>query len=146
MTHTCKICSATSDTVEFYKGVTSRCKSCHKEKVRENRMKNAEHYRAYDAKRYQEDPRVRGRHKRYAQTEAGKVSLRKARAKWMSSNQDKRAAHIILGNAVRDGRANKPEACSVCGSTSTLHGHHGDYTKPLEVEWLCADCHAKKHR
>ena len=44
----------------------------------------------------------------------------------------------------------KSDACEGCGKwcedARKLHGHHSDYSKPLEVEWLCASCHGKKHR
>lgn len=30
------------------------------------------------------------------------------------------------------------EACKTCGNTDTSM-HHADYSKPLEVDWYCAD-------
>lgn len=146
MTYTCNICSATSDKVEFYKGVTSRCKECHKKKVKENRDAKADYYREYDAKRFQEDPRVRARHKRYQATDAGKASVTKSKKKWQSQNPEKRAAHVLLGNRIRDGHIIKPSNCQECGATGKIHGHHEDYAKPLEVEWLCPQCHTNRHK
>lgn len=32
-----------------------------------------------------------------------------------------------------------------CGSPDSQMHHH-DYTKPLEVEWLCRKCHLARHR
>ena len=146
MTYTCKICSATSDEVEFYKGHTSRCKECHKARVRENRRENAEYYRAYDAKRFRDDPRVKARHKRYQKTESGIASMARSRKKWQGNNPEKRAAHVILGNAVRDGRLFKLYNCECCGAGGRIHGHHEDYAQPLNVVWCCSTCHGKIHR
>jgi hypothetical protein len=36
--------------------------------------------------------------------------------------------------------------CEVCGATEKLQRHHPDYSKPLEVQILCAHCHIVKHR
>lgn len=147
MTHTCRVCGVTSDAAEFYKGLNTRCKECHKQKVRDNRAERADYYRTYDAYRYQHDPKVKKRHRRYAQTEEGKASLKAAREKWINENAEKRACHMILNNAVRDGRAIKPDACQSCGKTNCrVEGHHHDYTKPLDVEWLCRSCHVAEHR
>lgn len=146
MTHTCTVCGVTSDVSEFYKGVNCRCKECHKIKVRENRAQKAEYYRTYDAFRYQNDPKVKNRHKRYAKTERGKASLEASRKRWVSGNKEKRAAHTLLGNAIRDGRVVKPENCSECGACGRIEGHHDDYAKPLEVRWLCRSCHVAHHR
>lgn len=38
--------------------------------------------------------------------------------------------------------------CQNCGVSATnreLDGHHEDYSKPLEVIWLCRICHKKEH-
>jgi hypothetical protein len=146
MTYTCKVCDVTSDAAEFYKGLTSRCKECHKRKVKENRDQKADYYREYDAKRFKEDPRVKARHQRYAKTKEGKYSSTKSRVKWLTQNPDKRAAHVILGNAVRGGRVEKPKNCSICGSAGRIDGHHHDYTMPLDVTWLCRQCHVNEHK
>jgi len=144
---TCNICGATSETKRFYRGVTSRCAECHRRKVSENRKEKADYYRVYDAKRYQEDPRVRARHRAYQKTDAGKSAMKAARDRWESGNTDKRAAHVILMNAVRSGRVDKPCACSACGISGVrIHGHHEDYAKPLDVIWLCQTCHFGLHR
>jgi hypothetical protein len=67
------------------------------------------------------------------------------RKKWLLANPEKGAAHIILNNAIRDGRIKKGTKCHKCGSSKSLHGHHPDYCKPLEVEWLCCKCHTNYH-
>jgi hypothetical protein len=35
--------------------------------------------------------------------------------------------------------------CRVCGSLKSQM-HHRDYSKPLEVDWLCRPCHLTEHR
>lgn len=41
----------------------------------------------------------------------------------------------------------RPSNCSKCGKPHPkVHGHHSDYSKPLDVIWLCPSCHMKLHR
>ena len=56
-----------------------------------------------------------------------------------------RAAHIAVSEAVRKGILVRPLLCSRCSRTASVHGHHHDYDKPLDVTWLCPDCHRKEH-
>lgn len=59
-----------------------------------------------------------------------------------------RLAHEAVHQAVFHGRLQKPQACSGCGAASeraALHGHHRDYSKPLDVIWLCGRCHRREH-
>ena len=53
-------------------------------------------------------------------------------------------AHDIVRNAVRHGRLIK-QPCHICGSTINVHAHHEDYSKPLDVIWLCDKCHRIRH-
>jgi len=151
----CFKCGEIKELAAFYKhpqmkdGRVNKCKECNKKDVQENRAKNVDYYRAYDARRFQKDSRVKDRHIRYQKTDAGILSRQKARVIWQSENPEKRAAHVLLGNAVRDGRKEKPAHCSKCGQQTTskrLHAHHHDYTMPLDVTWLCAMCHTSEHR
>jgi len=45
-----------------------------------------------------------------------------------------------------DGVLKKSPYCLNCGLISQfIEGHHADYSKPLEVLWLCKECHVKQH-
>ena len=36
--------------------------------------------------------------------------------------------------------------CIVCGDGKKVEAHHSDYSKPLDVDWLCSKHHALWHR
>lgn len=40
----------------------------------------------------------------------------------------------------------KRQPCQACGFKFDMHMHHPDYTKPLDIVWLCARCHAAEHK
>lgn len=148
---TCKTCGHEKPLSAFYEhkgmadGYLNECKECRKTAMRKARAKNAEHYREYDRERYRKDPKVRERINRYLSTDRGKQKAAEAKRRWQKQNPDKRAAHVILGNAVRDGRISKPDKCQDCGEGGVIHAHHDDYAKPLEVRWVCAYCHKRYH-
>ena len=58
-------------------------------------------------------------------------------------------AHSIFASAVKRGKLTRPVSCSQCAAVpprgkdgrSQIQGHHPDYSKPLEVVWLCVACH-----
>ena len=39
----------------------------------------------------------------------------------------------------------KRQQCEICGGTNS-HGHHEDYSKPLDVVWLCSKHHSWIHQ
>ncbi len=52
-------------------------------------------------------------------------------------------AQTKLNHAIeRNGFLRKP--CEICGNKKS-HGHHEDYSKPLEVRWLCHKHHQLLH-
>ncbi len=52
-------------------------------------------------------------------------------------------ARRILQSHVRRGKI-KAQPCEICGAKAD--GHHDDYSKPLEVRWLCRKHHMMEHR
>ena len=48
-----------------------------------------------------------------------------------------------LRNAVASGSIIKTP-CVICGNEKS-QGHHEDYSKPLDVIWMCNRCHAEHH-
>jgi hypothetical protein len=59
---------------------------------------------------------------------------------------ERRAAGIAVRDAVAKGLLTRPKRCERCNRQRKIHGHHPDYSKPLEVEWLCVHCHGLTHR
>ena len=66
--------------------------------------------------------------------------------RYSNSDPYRRRARMALNYAVKSGVVIRPAACSACGWVCKPHGHHADYSKPLEVEWLCSICHGKRHQ
>jgi hypothetical protein len=58
--------------------------------------------------------------------------------------QVKAKARLQLRRAIAEGRIRRGP-CEHCGLAKT-HGHHTDYSKPLDVVWLCSPCHKKEHK
>jgi len=54
------------------------------------------------------------------------------------------AARNAVNSAIRAGTLLR-EPCRDCGTTEDIQGHHEDYSKPLDVIWLCRSCHRELH-
>lgn len=127
----CFKCEEFKCLTEFYKhkqmkdGHLNKCKQCAKRDVSGHRSENIERIREYD--------RNRGARRTSEQTKA-----------WREKYPNKYRAHGIVQRAVRSGRLFQ-EDCSECGSSESIHAHHDDYLKPLNVRWLCAACHHQWH-
>lgn len=68
---------------------------------------------------------------------------RKSDNAWLKKNRLKHKAHVLLSYHTRSGSIiRKP--CEICGDGKS-HAHHDDYSKPLQVRWLCATHHRLVH-
>lgn len=132
----CFKCGAVKPLSEFYvhpqmgDGHLGKCKACTRRDALEVRARRVDYYREYDRRRAQEPER--------------KEALSQKTARFRREQPHKRAAHVTLGNAIRAGVIVR-QPCEVCGDPKS-HGHHEDYSKPLDVVWLCAIHHAARHR
>ena len=135
MNKTCTLCGETIAIDGFYKapackdGHAGQCKDCVKRRARQRQIAKAAEIRAFDRERSKLPHRV-------AQRAANFTA-------YAHRHPDRRAAHVAVGNAVRDGRVRKMD-CAFCGAEKTI-AHHHDYSKPLDVTWLCQPCHHRFH-
>lgn len=153
---TCSSCGEAKSLSEFYRNSLGRpghrgeCKPCGVEKAKLCRHANPVAARMRIAK-WREANREkwlrlqRESWNRYKATheadylESRRQSSKKSRRKrphvWKARSD--------LNNAIRSGRIiRKP--CEVCGEPNT-HGHHDDYSRPLDVRWLCRKHHDEYH-
>lgn len=56
----------------------------------------------------------------------------------------KAVCRAILRVYVRRGKVVR-SPCARCGNPR-VEAHHKDYSRPLDVVWLCRECHLKEHR
>jgi ribosomal protein S27AE len=110
-------------------GLSAKCKTCQK---------------VYDKARAGDKGREEAR-RIYAQTDQGKLATNKAKAEYGKRNPVKVKASAIVARAIRNGKLFS-EPCCKCGSTESMHAHHDDYLKPMNVRWMCAGCHSQWHK
>jgi hypothetical protein len=128
----CFKCGEVRSLSDFYKhsmmadGHVNKCKQCNKKDVTKNRESKIDYYRAYD--------RDRGCRKPYSKTKAYRDRYPK---KFKAHNMVD--YHLKTGNLVK-------QSCEICGEQSSVHAHHDDYDKPLNVRWLCAAHHCQWHK
>ncbi len=70
--------------------------------------------------------------------------------RWRSENQvseEERLKGVARAYANVYKRRGKliQQPCAKCGDAKS-EMHHHDYSKPLEVEWLCRKCHLAEHK
>jgi len=102
-------------------GHLNKCKACAKKDVIRNREDNILHYRAYDRAR-------------------GNRQSAEYQREYRAKNREKHRAHSAVHYNLKS-----PKSCELCGEDTKLHAHHHDYTKPLDVTWLCPACHHQLH-
>lgn len=127
-------------------GRASSCRECSREYCRRWREANPG-VAARDSKRYREEhpQRVAALNKRWIEENPQKIQ--ESRQRYAERYPERIKANRAVANAVNRGKLLKPDACGDCGAeceTRLLHAHHEDYSRPLDIEWVCPSCHAKR--
>lgn len=127
----CTVCNKELERTDFYKrwhhGPYRRCKDCDRLTGRQNRKNNPETFKKKDKSYYE-------RHK---------LEIIEKRKKKYQEDKPKHRAHYLVKQALYKGELLRKN-CETCGDVKSL-AHHDDYTKPLDVRWLCATCHMRHH-
>jgi len=131
----CRRCLKILSVSEFYAhqkmadGRLNFCKKCTKIRITNHREKNLERIREYDKIKH-------------ARPES--IARRKEYQKWYDvAKSDQKKANQSVNNAVRDRRLKK-QPCVICNNSKS-EAHHHDYSKPLDVIWLCRVHHMRLH-
>ena len=145
----CRDCGIVKPLADYYRhkamgdGHLNKCKACVKARVNKHRADNVERIRAYDRKRYAEQP-----HRQELSRRCGRNATPEQRRAWIAKSKakypERRAARGKVNSSLRSGALTK-QPCEVCGSTN-VHAHHDDYSRPLDVRWLCPTHHGETWR
>jgi hypothetical protein len=140
---TCRTCGEEKPSGDFY-ARTPNCKRCFNDRLNQRRRGNAEWLK--DRSEYM---------KRLRQTvKSPKARERRHAVAYRERYPEKTLAKRAVRAAIVSGILSRPTQCEGCGSAdprgqdgrSLIQAHHHDYSQPLAVEWLCANCHAAEHR
>jgi len=124
----CTMCRTFRPFEDFFRdksrdGLKPHCRDCHNAAAR---------------MRYHRNPHILQRSKELRR-QRGRKGARLREEKTVRGR-----ARRMVRNAVGSGRLAKPLHCEHCGRETPraeLHGHHEDYSRPLDVRWLCRVCH-----
>jgi hypothetical protein len=144
---TCFKCKTAKPLSEFYKhaqmrdGHLNKCTECTKADARTHRRRYPERHREWDIKKSRHHDAAISR-KEYIRTHP--EMRQKTIERWAEKNKDKIRAQRKAAHAVKVGAIVR-QPCAVCG-IAEAQAHHEDYSKPLDVVWLCARHHSQRHR
>lgn len=148
---TCFKCGTEKPLSEFYKhskmadGHLNKCKSCTKSDVTAHRAANLDRIQEYDRQRGMLPHRVAARQE-YQQTEAGKSAVLRSHQRSKKRHPDRYKARNAVNSAIANGRLVPWPACAFVPCTDPkVEAHHPDYSRPLDVVWLCPTHHKQAH-
>ena len=145
----CSKCKTEKSKAEFSKnrstedGLKHQCKTCIAEYYQSSREEIRQKHKVYYLSNKKE---IFQQQSEYNQTPDGRDSQHKgSREQWLKF-PEKHKARQAVNNAIRDGRLTRPPICESCFREKLVHGHHADYDKHLDVDWLCIKCHTELHK
>lgn len=68
-----------------------------------------------------------------------------ANRRYRENHPEKYACHKAVQLAVKRGDLVHAKNCERCGKHCSTEAHHSDYSKPMQLTWLCLYCHLVEH-
>lgn len=137
---TCTKCGETKPLDDFHRskrhldGHLAQCKACKHLYY----LENIETILAYHAQWYENHKdSVNERRKKYR--EQGRT--REVMHRYYENHPERRYASCVFHRALAKGTIKRKKRCEVCKKKGRIGAHHDDYSKPLDVKWLCGKCH-----
>jgi len=134
MNHECSRCKFVKSETEFHRNKSSKtgfnhnCKECHAFFNSQYYIRKSGSIKAYNQQYYQKN----------------KERIRERVDEWTFNNLEKsRASAIFRMRFRRSGNVRPP--CEICGK-KPADAHHPDYSKPMEVKWLCRGHHIQENK
>lgn len=133
-TKVCFKCKCEKSIDDFYKhpgmtdGHVNKCKECNKKDVHIHRKNNLEAIRKYDIERSKLPDRKK----------SSSISNKKRK----QLHPERKSAVHKVNYAISTGALVR-QPCFICGDKA--QGHHPDYSRPLDVVWLCPTHHYEAH-
>lgn len=126
-------------------GHLGKCKECCKLQQREKHKAIRADPELLSHERSRQRVKNRRQYERNKHKPEWRQAVNKMKADWRANNPEKRAAHLRVQYAIKKGELKKPGYCQECGFYHPIiEAHHPDYSKPLEVVWLCKPCHVRE--
>ncbi len=158
----CIRCKKVQSIEEFYKskkGLWRYCKTCDRKRCCDYRhsekgKKKIREYRESEsgqavARRYRkirfDSGETQAYHKKWRNTSKGKKSCHKSGKKQRELHPERNRTRMV-SKAVNRGALIRPDSCSLCSKKCKPEGHHDDYSKILDVIWVCSLCHKGIHK
>lgn len=151
----CKMCGETKPLDSFHRcklGVLGRhpyCKDCSRNYHSRRRQENRDHIRLTQnawSERNRDKVRATAR-MTYARGYAANPApfLERSR-RWAARHPERtkaiQKARAAVATALRRGDLKRSAVCESCGQTERLNeAAHYDYSRPLDIRWLCPCCH-----
>lgn len=148
----CFKCGLEKDIIEFYvhkemaDGHLNKCKECTKKDSFGRTREEIEKRKERDRNRPNAKERVFKNCQRIKNNEELRIKNNEKKKEWYLKNKHKRNAHFKVSMALLKGIIIRPLKCEKCNLEKQLQAHHEDYNKPLDVVWLCIECHFNRHK
>lgn len=125
----CGVCKDIKPLQSFVKNTSARdglgtCDECHRARATRYRDENREMLRAY--------------HRQPEQAQKARANVKIYRQR----HPDRHRVQWTFEHALKAGKV-VPQPCWVCGEKA--EAHHPDYSRPLDVVWLCRPHHRQTH-
>lgn len=112
-------------------------------KIYEDGLTKVQRYKKRHPERALESARLSKHRRSEEQRERDRERNRISVAAYAARNKEKiRAKDLVRGAIGRGDLTRQP--CAECGDPN-VHAHHADYSRPLDVTWLCPLHHGRTH-